>query len=271
LPKQIIQLLNYSVIMKLIDTHSHIYEDDFKDDIDDAIVRLEQQHIYKVLLPNVDSETIGKIHALEQKRPDLFHAMIGVHPTSIKENYKEELQMVNNQLSNRKYCAIGEIGIDLYWDKTFLNEQIIAFETQIQWAIEKGLPIVIHSRESFDVIYQSLKKFDKKQLKGVFHSFTGDYGTAKKIFSFGNFKLGINGIVTFKNSGLDRVVAQLPLEKLVLETDSPYLAPVPYRGKRNESAYLSFIAQKIAEIKNEPVEKIAEITTRNALEIFSLD
>jgi TatD DNase family protein len=265
------QLSGYSIMMKLIDTHSHIYEDDFKEDIDDAIIRLEQQHIYKVLLPNVDSGTIEKMHSLEQKRPDLFHAMIGVHPTSIKENCREELEAVNNRLSGGKYCALGEIGIDLYWDKTFLNEQIIAFETQIQWAIEKELPIVIHSRESFNVIYESLKKFNRKKLKGVFHSFTGDYETAEKIFSSGDFKLGINGIVTFKNSGLDKVVAHLPLEKMVLETDAPYLAPVPHRGKRNESAYLSLVARKVAEIKNEPIEKIAKITTQNALELFSLD
>jgi TatD DNase family protein len=256
--------------MKLIDTHSHIYEDDFKEDIDEAIDRLAQEHVYKVLLPNVDSETIDKMHSLEQKRPDLFHSMIGVHPSSIKENYREELETASKWLSNRKYCAIGEIGIDLYWDKTFINEQIIAFETQIQWAIEKDLPVVIHSRESFDTIHASLKKFDKKQLKGIFHSFAGDMETAEIIFSLGNFKLGINGIVTFKNSGLDKTVAQLPLEKIVLETDSPYLAPVPYRGKRNESAYLSLIAKKIAEIKEQSMEKIAEITTRNALELFFL-
>ena len=245
--------------MKLIDTHSHIYQDDFKEDIDEAIDRLEKEHIYKVLLPNVDSETIDKIHALEQKKPGLFYPMIGIHPTSINENYKEELETVNQWLSNRKYCGIGEIGIDLYWDKTFINEQIIAFETQIQWAIERDMPIVIHSRDSFDTIYASLKKFDKKQLKGIFHSFTGDYETAEKIFSLGDFKLGINGIVTFKNSGLDKTIAQLPVEKIVLETDSPYLAPVPYRGKRNESAYLALIARKIA-----------EITTQNTLKLFSL-
>ena len=256
--------------MKLIDTHSHIYEDDFKEDIDEAIDRLEQQHIYKVLLPNVDSGTIDKMHSLEQKRPDLFHSMMGVHPSSIKENYKEELELVNKWLSTQKYCAIGEIGIDLYWDKTFINEQIIAFETQIQLAIEKDLPIVIHSRESFDTIYTSLKKFDRKHLKGIFHSFAGDVTIAEKIFSLGNFKLGINGIVTFKNSGLGKTVVQLPLEKMVLETDSPYLTPAPYRGKRNESAYLSLVAQKIAEIKEKPVEKIAEITTQNALELFCL-
>jgi len=258
--------------MKLIDTHSHIYEDDFKEDIDEAIDRLEQEHIYiyKVLLPNVDSETIEKMHSLERKRPDLFHSMMGVHPSSIKANYKEELETANKWLSSREYCAIGEIGIDLYWDKTFVNEQIIAFETQIGWAIEKDLPVVIHSRESFDTIHASLKKFDKKHLRGIFHSFAGDVETAEKIFSLGNFKLGINGIVTFKNSGLDKTVAQLPLEKIVLETDSPYLAPNPYRGKRNESAYLSLIARKIAEVKEQSMEKIAEITTKNALELFPL-
>ena len=257
--------------MQLTDTHSHIYEDDFKYDIDEAIDRLEQEHIYKVLLPNVDSETIEKMHSLEQKKPDLFHSMMGVHPSSIKENYKEELELAYKWLSKRTYCAIGEIGIDLYWDKTFINEQIVAFETQIGWAIEKELPVVIHSRDSFDTIYASLKKFDKKQLKGVFHSFAGTVENADKIFSLGDFKLGINGIVTFKNSGLDKTVAQIPLEKIVLETDSPYLTPAPYRGKRNESAYLSLIAKKIAEIKELPVKKIAEITTDNARELFSLE
>ena len=264
-------MVNEYKIMQLIDTHSHIYLDDFDKDIDEAINRLEQEQVYKVLLPNVDSETINRMHSLEQKKPGLFHSMIGVHPGSIKENYKKELETVNQWLSNRKYCGIGEIGIDLYWDKTYLNEQIIAFETQIQWAIEKGMPIVVHSRDSFDVIYASLKKFDKKQLKGIFHSFTGNLETAEKIFSLGNFKLGINGIVTFKNSGLDKTIAQLPLEKIVLETDAPYLAPIPYRGKRNESAYLALIARKIAEIKEESVEKIAEITTQNTLNLFSLD
>ena len=266
----IIQLLNYSVNI-MIDTHSHIYEDDFKEDIDGAIDRLEQVPIYKVLLPNVDSGTIEKMHALERKRPDLFHPMMGVHPSSINANYREELETADKWLSKGGYCAVGEIGIDLYWDKTFVNEQIIAFETQIGWAIEKELPVVIHSRESFDTICTSLKKFDKKHLRGIFHSFAGDVEITEKIFSLGNFKLGINGIVTFKNSGLDKTVAQLPLEKIVLETDSPYLAPSPYRGKRNESAYLSLVAQKIAEIKEKPVEKIAEITTQNALELFSLD
>ncbi len=256
--------------MKLIDTHSHIYEDDFNEDIDDVIKRLEQQQIYKVLLPNVDSGTIEKMHSLEQKRPDLFHSMMGVHPSSIKENYKEELDIVNKWLSNRKYCAIGEIGIDLYWDKTFINEQIVAFESQVDRAIEKGMPVVIHTRESFDVVYTCLKKFDKTHLKGVFHSFTGDYEIAEKIFSLGDFKLGINGIVTFKNSGLDKTVARLPLEKIVLETDSPYLTPTPHRGKRNESAFLSFVVKKIADIKGVPIETVAGITTKNAVELFSL-
>ena len=257
--------------MKLIDTHSHIYEDDFNEDIDEAIDRLEREHICKVLLPNVDSETIDKMHSLEQKKPGLFHSMMGVHPSSIKENYKEELELAHKWLLTGKYCAIGEIGIDLYWDKTFINEQITAFETQIDWAIGKGLPVVIHSRDSFDTIYTSLKKFDKKHLRGVFHSFAGTVEIAGKIFSLGDFKLGINGIVTFKNSGLDKTVAQLPLERIVLETDSPYLTPAPHRGKRNESAYLSLIAKKIAGIKELPVEKVAEITTRNAVEMFSLD
>lgn len=256
--------------MQLIDTHSHIYDDIFSEDIGEVIERLEEQHIYKVLLPNVDSTTISQMHSLEEKRPDLFRSIMGLHPSSVKENYREELKTVSNWLLNKNYCAIGEIGIDLYWDKTFIKEQIFAFETQIDWAIEKNLPIVIHSRESFDVIFESLKKFNPQKLRGVFHSFTGDVEMADKIFSLGDFKLGINGIVTFKNSGLDKTVAQLPLEKIVLETDAPYLTPAPHRGKRNESAYLSLIAQKVAGITEKSLEEISKITTQNAVELFAL-
>jgi len=256
--------------MRLIDTHSHLYEEAFDEDLDEVIKRLEEQGVYKVLLPNVDQDTINRIHRLEQKRPDLFHAMMGLHPSNVKENYRQELDTVYSWITKRPYCAIGEIGIDLYWDCTFEKEQIIAFETQIEWAIERNLPIVIHSREAFEPICNCLKKFNKEKLCGVFHSFAGDMETAEKIFSLGDFKVGINGIVTFKNSGLDKTIAQLPIEKMVLETDAPYLTPTPHRGKRNESAYLTLIAKKIAEIKEEPIEKIVKMTTQNALELFSL-
>jgi TatD DNase family protein len=256
--------------MQLIDTHSHIYEDDFSKDMDAVIERLEEQSVYKVLLPNIDAESIPKMHTLKQKRPNLFHIMMGLHPTSVKENYKAELETINYWLSKKEYCAIGEIGIDLYWDKTFLKEQIEAFETQIQWAIEKDKPVVIHSRESFEVIFESLRKFDKKKLRGVFHSFAGNMETAAEIFKLGDFKLGINGVVTFKNSGLDKIVAQLPLEKMVLETDAPYLTPAPHRGKRNESAYLILIAQRIADVTGPTLEEVAAITTKNAQDLFSL-
>jgi len=254
--------------MRLIDTHSHIYEDDFQEDIDAVIQRFEKEGVFNVFLPNIDSESIPKMHALEAKRGDLFHPMMGLHPTSVKGNYKEELEIINHWLSEREYCAIGETGIDLYWDKSFLKEQIEAFETQIQWAVEKEIPIIIHCRESFEVICNSLKKFDKKRLKGIFHSFSGDRSAADEIFRLGNFLLGINGVVTFKNAGLDKTVAQLPLEKIVLETDAPYLTPIPHRGKRNEPAYLILIAKKIAEITGKTLEEIAEITTKNAKELF---
>lgn len=194
---------------------------------------------------------------------------MGLHPTSVKENYQNELDICKNWLDSRKYCAIGEIGIDLYWDKTFVKEQQIAFDTQINWALKFNLPIVIHSRESFDEIFEILENYKNTNLKGVFHSFSGNLEQANKAIELG-FLLGINGIVTFKNSGLDKTVAEVPLEKLILETDAPYLAPVPKRGKRNESSYVKYTAQKIAEIYQTKIERVAEITSHNARNLFNL-
>jgi TatD DNase family protein len=256
--------------MIFIDTHSHLYDDQFSEDMDLILERINNHHIDKIFLPNIDSHTVNSMHLLEKRNPSLFFPMIGVHPTSIKDDYKEELDIAYNWLNQRKYYGIGEIGIDLYWDKTYLKQQIDAFETQIEWAIERNMPVIIHARDSFECIFNSLKKFPKEKLFGIFHSFTGNTETAGHIFSLGDFYLGINGIVTFKNSGLDNIVKQIPLEKIVLETDSPYLAPIPYRGKRNESAYLTFIAQKIADIKEVELGEVAEKTTKNALTVFSL-
>lgn len=255
--------------MNLIDTHSHIYSEDFNGDIHQIIENSKEAGVEKILLPNIDSESIDPMHSLEEMFPGYCIPMMGLHPTSVKENYQNELDICKNWLDSRKYCAIGEIGIDLYWDKTFVKEQQIAFDTQINWALNFDLPIVIHSRESFDEIFQILENYKNSNLKGVFHSFSGNLEQANKAIELG-FLLGINGIVTFKNSGLDKTIAEIPLEKLMLETDAPYLAPAPKRGKRNESSYVKYTAQKIAEIYQTKIETVAEITSHNARNLFNL-
>ncbi|NOU61665.1 TatD family hydrolase [Marinifilum caeruleilacunae] len=255
--------------MNLIDTHSHIYSKEFNGDIQEIIENSKEAGVEKILLPNIDSESIEPMHALEEMFPGYCIPMMGLHPTSVKENYEEELALCKNWLESKKYCAVGEIGIDLYWDKSFVKEQQIAFDTQINWALQYNLPIVIHSRESFDEIFEILDNYKDSQLKGVFHSFSGNIEQANKAIELG-FLLGINGIVTFKNSGLDKTVAQVPPEKLMLETDAPYLAPVPKRGKRNESSYVRYTANKIAEIYQTDISKVAEITSRNARNLFKL-
>jgi TatD DNase family protein len=254
--------------MKLIDTHSHLYLPQFQSDLDEVVERTRQKHIERVYMPNIDSESIESMLTLEKNYPGFFLPMMGLHPTSVKENYEEELVTVESWLQNRPFAAIGEIGIDLYWDKTHFKEQEKAFEQQIGWAKELELPIVIHSRNSFQEIFEVVGRNNDEKLSGIFHSFSGDYDDAQHIMSLG-FKIGINGIVTFKNSSLDNVVKQIDINHLVLETDSPFLAPTPKRGKRNESSYLYYIAEKVAEIKNMKIEEVADITTKNALEIFS--
>nr|WP_320117296.1 TatD family hydrolase [uncultured Marinifilum sp.] len=255
--------------MKLIDTHSHIYAKEFTDDINEVVKRSQKAGIEKILLPNIDSESISAMHKLASSYPDYCIPMMGLHPSSVKENYKEELSICKKWLKAEKYCAIGEIGIDLYWDKTYIKEQQEAFETQINWALECNLPIVIHARESFKEIFEILEKYRNTNLKGVFHSFTGNLQEAKKAIELG-FLLGINGIVTFKNSGLDKTVSQISLDKLLLETDAPYLAPVPKRGKRNESSFVLHTANKIADIFQIDLSEVAAITGRNAEKLFKL-
>lgn len=250
-----------------VDTHTHLYLDEFKGDRESLIHKALKNNIEKFYLPAIDSESHQAMFDLETKFPENCISMMGVHPCSIKENYLEELNLAKSFLDKRKFIAIGEIGIDLYWDKTFLKQQIDAFQTQINWALEFDLPIVIHCRDAFDEIYTVLKAFDKLP-KGIFHCFSGNIEQANKIIDLGNFKLGIGGVVTFKNSGLDKVVEQINLEHLVLETDAPYLAPVPFRGKRNEPSYILEVAKKIAQLKNVSIDKVAEITTQNAAFIF---
>jgi len=253
--------------MFLIDTHTHLYSEEFDQDRDAAITRCLENGINKLYLPNVDSESIPRMLDLEKAYPEVCIAMMGLHPCSVKENYKEELTIVKEWLDKRHFVAVGEIGIDLYWDKTFINEQIEVFNLQMDWAIEKNIPIVIHCRDAFDEIFEVLSTRTKLP-KGIFHCFSGNLEQANKIIDLGGFKLGLGGVLTFKNSGLDKVVEQIDLKHFVLETDSPYLAPMPHRGKRNESSYTKLVAEKLAAIKNCSLEEIAEITTQNAKEVF---
>jgi len=250
-----------------VDTHTHLYSEEFSTDIDEALKKAIDAGIERFFLPNIDSSSADGMHHLCEKHPQHCFPMMGLHPCSVKENYKEELVIVYKYLQSRKYVAVGEIGIDLYWDKTFYKEQVEAFEQQINWALEFNLPIVIHCRNSFDEIYEVLCSF-KKLPKGIFHCFSGNAEQAQKIIDKTNFKLGIGGVVTFKNSGLDKAIENVDLKHLVLETDSPYLAPMPYRGKRNESAYIPLIAAKIAEVKKCSLLEVANATTDNAKEIF---
>lgn len=254
--------------MILTDTHTHLYSEQFKEDIDEVITNCIAKGISRLFLPNIDSESIEGMMQLGNKYPNNCFPMMGLHPTSVKDNYQEELTLMKNWLDKHNFCAIGEIGIDLYWDKTHLKEQQDAFRTQISWAKERNLPFVIHCRDAFDEIFEILNELNDDNMRGIFHCFTGTIEQANHIINYDGFKLGIGGVVTFKNAGLDKVVAQVDIKHLVLETDSPYLAPTPYRGKRNDSTYLYNIAEKIAEIKDIDIEEIARITTKNSIEIF---
>jgi len=250
-----------------IDTHTHLYSEEFNEDRTAIINKAISNSVTKLYLPNINSNSIDGMLQLEKEFPDNCFAMMGLHPCSVKENYLEELIIVKKWLDKRKFIAIGEIGIDLYWDKTFITEQEIAFKKQIDWALEYNYSIVIHCRNAFDEIFTILQSYSKLP-KGIFHCFSGDVEQAQKILALKNFKLGIGGVVTFKNSGLDKVVETISIEDIVLETDSPYLAPMPYRGKRNESSYIPLIAKKVAELKNISIEEVENVTTNNANFIF---
>ena len=255
--------------MKIIDTHTHLYLKQFKDDIDMVIQRSIDKGINKFIFPAIDSTHFDEMHDLKNKYPGSIYLMSGLHPTNVKENYKEELEFVVNSLKSHSYVAIGEIGIDLYWDKTYLKQQQDAFEFQIRLAIKNDLPIVIHCREAFDEIFEILDKENCTKLRGVFHCFTGTLEQANRAIRLG-FKLGIGGVVTFKNGGIDKFLSQIDLKHIVLETDSPYLAPVPFRGKRNESSYITYVIDKLSEIYGLPIQEIASVTTKNAEKVFAL-
>jgi TatD DNase family protein len=255
--------------MQFIDTHSHLYLKEFESDINEVLDRARKEEISKIILPNIDSSSITSLHDLTNRYPDLCIPLMGLHPTNVKGNFEKELELIFNQLDKFSYKGIGEIGIDLYWDKTYKEEQMAAFKMQLNYALKKNLPVVIHARDSFREILDIVKVSEYTGLKGIFHAFTGNNLLAMEIIGLG-FKLGIGGIVTFKNSGLAEVIRNINLEHLVLETDSPYLAPVPFRGKRNESSYVRLVAEKIAQVMGKSLEEVAEVTTRNAKEIFSL-
>jgi len=252
-----------------IDTHSHIYLPEFDTDRNLAVQRAIAIGVEKIVLPNIDAASVVPMLSLADTYPQNCFPLMGLHPTSVKENYEDELQIVEQQLKTRKYYGIGEIGIDLYWDTTFKHQQQLAFAHQIELALQYHLPIVIHARNSLPEIFEVLAGFENRMPKGVFHCFPGNVEQAQKAIHYGFF-IGIGGIVTFKNSGLDKVVKNIDIQHIVLETDSPYLAPVPHRGKRNESSYIPLVAQKVAEIKNVPLGVVERLTTANALNLFQL-
>lgn len=253
----------------LTDTHTHLYSEEFSEDRDEMIQRALAVGVKRFFIPAIDSSYVPSMYELEANYPENVFLMCGLHPTYTKENYLEELAFVEKQLQERKFYAIGEIGIDLYWDKTFLKEQQEAFRRQIGWAKQYKLPIVIHCREAFDEVFEILEEQKSDDLFGIFHCFTGDFGQAQRAISL-NMKLGIGGVVTFKNGKIDQYLNQIDLKHIVLETDSPYLAPIPFRGKRNESAYVLNVAQKLADLYGKSVEEIAEITTQNSKEVFGI-
>ncbi len=255
--------------MNFTDTHAHLYLSAFNNDIHTVIANAIKNKITKIILPNIDSNSLSKMLELCEKYPDNCFPAIGLHPTSVNKNFETELKLIEKHLQENQYCAIGETGIDLYWDKTFLKQQIQAFEYQIELSKKTNLPLIIHARESFKEIFEILDKTKDKNIKGVFHCFTGNIQEAEKAIALG-FKLGIGGVVTYKNSKLSTVLKEINIKNIVIETDAPFLSPVPKRGKRNEPAHIIYIAEKLSEIYNENIENIAKITNNNANEIFKI-
>lgn len=253
----------------MIDTHAHLYLEEFDEDRTALMQRMQDAGVEKVFLPNIDSTTTEALLKMEKDFPGRAYPMMGLHPCNVNEKVKEELQKVKEWLAERPFAAVGEIGLDFYWDTTFREQQIQAFSTQIDWAMQHDLPIVIHARNSMKECIEIVNAKQNGHLKGIFHCFSGTLEQAEKIIEMG-FLMGIGGIVTFKKSTLPNVLKNFELSHLVLETDSPYLTPAPHRGKRNESSYIPYIAAKIAEIKEVSVEKVAEITTANALRLYKL-
>lgn len=253
----------------ITDTHTHLYSEQFNEDRQAMIQRAKDAGVSRFFIPAIDSSYTKSMLSLEKENPDDVFLMMGLHPTSVKENYLEELAHVKEWIDQRDFYAIGEIGIDLYWDKSFLQKQQEAFRTQIKWAKEKKLPIVIHCRDAFDEIFEVLESEKGEDLRGIFHCFTGTLAQAKQAISY-NMKLGIGGVATFKNGKIDKFLNEIDLNHIVLETDAPYLAPKPFRGKRNESAYITNVVDKLVDIYNISYEEIAKATTQNSKEVFGI-
>lgn len=251
----------------MIDTHTHLYLEQFKDDIDDVISRAKAIGVQRFYLPSINSKYNQSMHDLEKKFPNDVFCMIGLHPCYVDDNFDLEIDFIKKQIEKHDYKAIGEIGIDLFHEKKYFEQQVIAFEEQIKLAIDYDLPIVIHSRDSFDEIFKVLEKFKCEKLRGIFHCFTGNIDQAHRIIDL-NFHLGIGGVLTFKNGKISEFLKEIPINKIVLETDSPYLAPSPHRGSRNESSYLKIIADKLAEVYNLEIDEICKITQQNSIEVF---
>lgn len=254
--------------MRLTDTHTHLYSKEFEKDFDEVLQRAQKAGVEKFYMPCIDSTVIDDMLALEEKHPSQFFSMMGLHPCSVKENFLEQLRIIEEYLSKRTFAAVGEIGLDFHWDTTFEKEQFEAFNRQMEIALQYKLPIVIHTRNAMQETIKAVKPFAAKGLTGIFHCFGDSYETAKQIIDMG-FYLGIGGVLTYKKANLPEALQDIDLMYIVLETDAPYLSPVPFRGKRNESSYLIKIAEKLAEVKNVSVEEVAEITSANAEKIFA--
>jgi len=255
--------------MRFIDTHAHLYSSPIKENIEGIMKNAMDNGIDTIIMPAIDSTSLEAMLEVEKTYPQNTMAMMGLHPCSVKENVKEELAIIEAQLQKRKFIAIGEIGLDYYWDKTFTTQQLEAFEIQMQWALDYKLPIAIHTRNAMGETIEAVKPFAKKGLRGIFHCFSGSKESAEQIISMG-FHLGLGGVLTYKNAGVAEAIKDIPMQWLVLETDAPYLSPVPYRGKTNEPSYMIQVAMKLAEIKNLPLHEVAEMTTSNAEKLFGL-
>ena len=256
--------------MTIIDTHTHLYVKEFGSDIDQVVKRAKCAGVTKAILPNIDETTLAPLKALSERYPDFFLSLFGLHPTSVTKKWQQQLDIIYKELNSDDCVGIGEIGVDLYWDTSLRNEQLCAFKEQLKWSVEKNLPVAIHFRNATHEAIQCIKEVGAKSLRGVFHSFGGNRDELDAILALKNFSIGINGVVTFKNSGLAATLVHCPKEKIVLETDAPYLSPVPYRGKRNEPAYLTFVVKKLAEVWQKDEIEVAKITTRNALDLFDI-
>ena len=256
--------------MRLIDTHAHLFLKEFEPDIERVVANAEEMGVVRVLLPNIDENSVADLKRCVAKFPNMFFPMMGLHPTSISDEFRKQMDIIYGELKSGEYIAVGEVGIDLYWDKSPINlkRQRELFEEQLRWSIELDLPLSIHFRAATEEVIRSIKRVGESALRGVFHSFGGDVDELNAILQLKNFMIGVNGVATFKNSGLDKTLSRCPTGRVVTETDSPYLAPVPFRAKRNQSAYISFIVEKLSEIWGIEKNKLAEITTRNGEEMF---